>query len=219
MLKYFFGKSTYRCFVILPQTRGEKLWCRNRWISDLRPSLEAILLRLGLSCSVHCRQLEKGTGKDVSFRGLEWSKRSDAKWLFSSKSNPNRIFVDLEIFSPPRPVLENKNDLPCFYFQLQPMAWEGVPSRATYDSALFFAFQKSNSLENLLDIQNILNDLAIKLSGSIYISNIRIIGINAFESILREKFLYKGMLNDALPKVALLKASWILLNNHSTGQP
>ena len=206
MLEKLLGTAKYRCFVLLPQAGGDELWSRSRWSGTLRPSLDGIIQQLGSPCSVHCRQLEGRASKEVPFGSLSWSEESDAKWILNPDGIKNRLFVDLQIYCPPRPQLEKNGNLPSFYCQLKPMVWEGAPSSTAYEAGLFFAFKKSAL--NASDFENPLRDLAAKLSAQIYTATLRIGGVNAFESTVREQFMYRGMLDDTWPDLKRPKSSW-----------
>lgn len=210
MLELLLGTAKYRCFVLLPEAGGDELWCHGRWGSIVRPGLDGILQELGFPCSVYCRQIEGEFSKEVRFGQLSWSEESDAKWNIAPGGIENRIFVDFQIYSPPRPQLEKTRKLPCFYCQVKPMVFEGVPSSTAYEAAVFLAFKQSEV--NASDFEEAIRDLAGKLRARIYTARLRIGGVNAFESVMREQFMYLGMLNDAWPNLKRPKGSWQVLD-------
>ena len=171
------------------------------------------LLGLG-ACepSVHCRQVTGPASREVRLGNLKWMREDAERWCHSFERTETAawIFVDLQVYCPPKALLIKEDGLPAIYVQLQPLGRKDYAARrAKYDQGIHIAIDERLAREKSSSVQQ-LSERLLGLPGavSLYESSSRISALNAFESALREDFVYRGILDSELPDVTKMRGKW-----------
>lgn len=214
-LKNIFLTPSYDRYVVLGDSRKGSFWDCANWKTFLFPVLDELLKRAGCTPSVQCRQVKGAHSKEVAFGSLDWSPDDAEKWCHSSE-NPERDawkFIDLQVFCPAKAGLIKEGTLPKIYMQVKPMTRSDTESKTSYDEGIHLAFAVNFVRENARHVQATLSYLArLPSVVAIYRTESKITQLNAFESLVREDFMYRGMLESALPDVTKMRSKWDRFN-------
>lgn len=208
MLSFPFLPAYIR-FVAIATSEVGYLWEESRWSGLMYPVLDPYVRSLGGEVSIYVRALASGSkSNNVTLRG--WSESLPNRWSMQlAKSR----FVDLQLFAPPRSERSERRPFPKLYVQLQPVTWEGAESKMAYDQILHIAVKQSDfqSKRELIETAIRMLQLDAGIIG-VYSCRSRISTVNSFESLVREDFMYRGMLSDVRPDLGRTKIRWIEWN-------
>lgn len=213
LLKKLFQVPRYSRFVLLVSSKRGSLWDYAVWTERAFAPLDRLLESLGCtSPSVQCRQITKNQSNEIKFGRIEWSPKDAAIWCHDSQQTKGKfhewLFVDLQIHCPPKEELVKAVEFPTIYVQVKPMAWEGVPSKALYDQAVHVAIRR-DAYQKAASAGDRVRELAEAVDAvAVYSGSSRVSSLNSFESLLREDFQYKGILEDGLPDERRMKGNW-----------
>lgn len=211
LLKSLFRRPKYRSYLLLGDSRVASSWACSYWTRYLFPGLNELVECCGCAPSIQCRQLTGPDSKEVKFGRLTWSMEDAQKWCHSPQE-PSRgewLFVDLQVFCPPRQQLVKEDELPTIYLQVKPVGRRDHERKAIYDEAVLIALEERFVSQNTALVDSVI----AKLTGSpafvaLFVSTPTIPALNQFESFVREAFIYRGMHEDELPNVARMPGKW-----------
>lgn len=207
-----FRAPTYRRYVILGNSQKGSFWDCSYWSEHIFPPLNT-LIDSELGVSVHCRQVVGPNSREVKFGRLEWSQQGASAWCHGVAGNEDVrsgwSFVDLQVFSPPRTTLIDRGGLPSVYIQVKPVTRRDVPRKTAYDQGIQLAIVEDFARQRQHTIDAAIADLTASPGVvALYYGESKVGALNEFESILREDFMYRGMLDTELPDVRRMRGKW-----------
>lgn len=214
ILKRIFNVPTFFGSLLLTSSKKNCLWDYNILSSKIVPNIDCLFSKLDKIPSVQCRQLYRENSKEVNFGEIEWSESGHKKWSHNSEMTRNEylnwIFVDVMLFSPKKSDLIRKNEVPELFIQIKPMVHEGIPSRTNYDQALFLLIRQDILRINKRHFETCISKIIDSVNPiGVYETYLRISSLNMFESLIRDEFMYKGILDDDLPDMTKMRKKWI----------
>lgn len=211
LIKSLFRKPTYRRYLVLGDSRTASFWNCSNWTTHVFPVLDGLLKLGSCSPSVHCRQVTGPTSKEVRFGRLEWSPENSREWCHSPKRSQTAawLFVDLQVYCPAKQQLIKEDELPSIYFQVQPMGRKDYAGKAIFDQSIHVAIREEIVTARRDDVESEVSKLS-RLPGALalYEATSKVAALNAFESLVREDFVYRGILDSELPDVQRMSVKW-----------
>lgn len=212
LLRILFRKPRYRRFAVLGRSSDGLFWDYRIWVDRIFPKLNRLVETVGSRPSVHCRQLA-GADKGVKFGRISWSAADAEKWAHHSDVRREQcrewLFEDLEVYAPSWAQLGKNLEMPKLYIQVAPMPWLGDPAKASYDQVIQIIVREDEYAKAVEEIDRTVRVLASDANAvAVYCHRGRVNALNAFESLLREDFLYRGMREDELPREKKMKGDW-----------
>jgi hypothetical protein len=203
----------YKRFMILGHSSNGVFWHHDVWRRRIFPGLDRLVRLVECDPSIHCRQITKAGSKEVKFGKLRWTEEDAAKWCHGSELTAATfaewIMVDVQVHCPPKKALVEKMDFPSLYVQVEPLAWAGVSSRTVYDQGIHVAMKLAVYEKTRQQVDDKIKELAQTASAvAVYRCTSRVHSLNSFESLVREDFVYRGMLDDELPDLRRMKGKW-----------
>jgi len=213
LIKTLFQMPRYKRFMVLGHSSKGVFWQHDVWRSRIFPGLDRLIRLVGCNPSIHCRQITKVGSKEVKFGKLRWADEDAAKWCHDSELTAGRftewIMVDVQVYCPSKKALIEKMDFPSLYIQVEPMAWGGVSSKTIYDQGVHVAIKLGVYKKISQQVDDQIRELAQSVSAiAVYQCTSRVQSLNSFESLVREDFVYRGMLDDELPDLRRMKGKW-----------
>ena len=215
----------YVCFILLPPREQGPLWYYDAWCEKIVPTASEMLNCFEHGCSLRTRQGPKKTTKEAKLGQLRWNDKSHQKWTWNSPLTKGKrddwVFEDVEIFSPPRYVLLKRADeMPDLYFQVSAMNWcfydddvSSKETKANYWQALVIAVKNKLLKRQELEFMSLVQQLSLNLMNApLYTKTQRIWGLNYFESLYLDEFVYFGVHKDELPDLKKTKKRWKRMN-------
>jgi len=214
LLKKLFQTPLYRRFVILASTGViGRLWDYDVWVGLAFYRLDELLREnVGSLPSVHCRQTTGSDSEAVKLGKADWSLRGSEKWAHGSGLTRGKCagwrFTDLQVYIPARRELEADMDFPLVHLHLVPIGY-GSENAARYDQVVQVSVRDDHFRKEEDAIGRIIEQLGESLRApAIFTSVMKVKSLNSFESILREDFMYTGMLDNDLPDERRMKGRW-----------
>ncbi|MGE0454256.1 MAG: hypothetical protein AB7O37_16895 [Vicinamibacteria bacterium] len=211
--KSLFQAPRYRRFVLLGSSEKGVFWDFSVWRQRVFPSLDQLLR--ASDCrdpSVQCRQITKKQSKEIHFARIEWSESGAQLWCHNSEATRGEcdqwLFVDLQVHCPGKETLIRQVELPRTYVQVKPMAWEGIASRTAYDQAIHIAIRQDVYAKSGVAEESVKALAQAAGAIAVYACSSRVVALNSFESLVREDFQYRGILDDDLPNEARMRGKW-----------
>jgi|CXWL01.1.fsa_nt_gi hypothetical protein len=203
------GGKKYRAFLLLsaPQSR---FLTPQLWSSELFSALDAVFKAAGCRPSIHRREVTP-MGKERPFGKLSWTHQGIEDWAFRD-SGSEWLFIDLQLFCPSRGDLIKSGSFPSVYVQIQPLGTrEGGAGQSAYGDALLLLLGEPGQAESAVDAF-VTKARQATASPAAYRGELRVRGLNEFESVLRERFMYRGLLEDPFPNPARMRGKWDFLS-------
>jgi hypothetical protein len=210
LLKSLFSAPVYERYVVLGDSQKGPFWDCTNWTERLFPILDRVIAQVQGEASVHCRQVTGSLSKDVKFGRIGWSRDDSKKWCHSSEFPERKAwqFVDLQVFCPAKPVLIKTTELPTVYIQVKPMTRNDTETKTAYDEGVFIALRErfawGGAAESMVSALTHVPGVV-----AIYKATAKVTQLNAFESLVREDFMYRGMLESEFPDVKKMRLKWV----------
>jgi hypothetical protein len=186
------------------------LWSHSVWTSVVFPALRPLFDELAETPSVHCRQL-RGASEPVRYGRLDWSPEGAEKWTHQSPLTRHVSggwnFVDLQLFAPPRKQLLAALSLPKAHVIVEPLTVRGESSRMAHDQCIHIAVHQAFWSQQ---VRAAVAQLSLAVSALVLEATSRLRSLNEFESLVREHFLYRGMLDHELPDLSRPRLRWVI---------
>jgi hypothetical protein len=204
----------YSCFLIVGASGGENAWHWSQW-QQIYPRIDELAAALGQRPSIRSRQIIRGRSAAAPLGRLSWSTEGHQRWCHHSPVTADRcsswLFVDAEIFMPPRSSILKKRALPfpVAYLQLTGVGEDDEPAKRSYDQKLLLALLRPVAVENGDSAKAFLECVQAPMGALLTLTQTRrVVSLNQFESILLEDFTYRGMPEDPLPVLERTRGHW-----------
>lgn len=214
LLRALFRTPLYRRFVFLASTEViGRLWDCDVWTGLVFHHLDDLLRSLSESSpSVHCRQTIGNQSRAVKMGALNWSKEGSEKWCHGSRVTAAKCsdwrFTDLQVYLPTKPELESSMEFPLVHIHMVPIGYN-FENAAKYDQAVQISVLEDLYNNERISIDRIVDELRRSLQASaVFSASTKVKSLNSFESVLREDFMYTGMLEGEYPDERRMKNRW-----------
>lgn len=206
----------YQCFAVLGASQGQKAWFWPVW-KQIHPAISELASALGVEPSVHSRQIQGPRSAAVRFGSIAWTAEGQQVWAHYSPLNAAQctrwMFVDTEIFIPPRHRLTagHGSPFPLAYIQLSGEV--DVPDRRTaYDQKMLVCIRLDIWQAHEKATRGFLSVIRDHVRCVAMFSELRrVVSLNQFESILREDLAYLGAHRDPIPDLSKTRGRWTVL--------
>jgi hypothetical protein len=143
---------------------------------------------------------------------LNWSNEGSEKWCHGSRVTATKCsdwrFTDLQVCLPPKPELESSMEFPLVHIHMVPIGYNSE-NAAKYDQAVQISVREDLYNNERKTIDRIVETLNGSLQAfAVYSASTKVKSLNSFESILREDFMYTGMLDGKYPDERRMKGRW-----------
>lgn len=205
LMSSLFGRR-YLAFLALLDEKGGHLWSASRWSGEVLPSL-MLLEKYWTegSPSIHVRQTDK-RGKPVPGGPYALDGKCVGNWAQPKDDANSRVFIDLQVFYPKKAALQNKD--PELYLQMASLKFE---ERQAASYSQYVLLLSNPKWRGTVDGGVSSVEARIRsLSGvrACYRASLGMRTLNSLESVFRETFLYRGILDIALPELEKLPHRW-----------
>ena len=193
----------YERYVILGDSRTVSFWDCAHWVAEVFPALDMLLAACEFEPSVESRQVVGAGSRPVQFGKIRWSTDDAEKWCHGPRTTGRDEwrFVDLQVFCPAKSRLIRNRGLPSIYIQMKPMIRGDMSRRTAYDEGIHLAFAERFSKGRRETVDSAVATLsATRGVVAVYHATTRIRQLNAFESTVREDFMYQGWLETPRPR-------------------
>jgi hypothetical protein len=204
----------YSCLLILGASGGENAWHWSRW-HQICPRIDELAAALGERPSIRSRQIIRGRSAAAPLGRLSWSTEGHQRWCHHSPVTADRcnswLFVDAEVFMPPRSSILKKraSPFPVAYIQLTGVGEDDAPSKRSYDQKLLLAVRRSEALEIGDSVRAFVEAIQPPMGAVLTLTQSRrVVSLNQFESILLEDLTYRGISEDPLPVLERTRGCW-----------
>ncbi len=211
LLRSLFRRPRYRCYLFLGDSAIASYWDCGSWTNHLFPALGPLVEGSGCTPSVHCRQVTGPSSKEVKLGRLTWSLEIAQKWCHGPQMSERDawLFIDLQVFCPPKQQLIEEDDLPTIYLQVKPMGTKDQERKTAYDQAVLIAMNQRFALQNQALVDSVIaNVMQVPSFVALFESTSTLLALNQFESFIRETFIYRGIHKDEFPDVAKMAGKW-----------